>query len=168
MYIQQLLSRSLRIYLSHLPFSDVNLVMSSVLLSTFTAKSWAEPNLMSVSFSSCLRIETAACKSKSVSQSVSQIHSNGLYSKQRCVASTYARIVSNACGLPATVVAAWIGLVQLVAVVFVPAHVQNGHTEWPFATVLRVRLLDVAQIRHQLFAWHRFAIVQLIALSNHT
>ena len=45
---------------NHLPFSDVSLVISRVLLKTFTAKSWAELNVTAFSFNSCFKIETAA------------------------------------------------------------------------------------------------------------
>lgn len=43
---------------------------------------------------------------------------------------TYHTVISYACCLPPTVVATGITLIQLVAIVFVPAHVQNGYTKW--------------------------------------
>ena len=55
------------------------------------------------------------------------------------------RIVAHARCLPAAVVATRIRLVQLVTVVFVPAHVEERHTERTLAAELRVRLFNVAQ-----------------------
>lgn len=43
---------------------------------------------------------------------------------------TYHTVISYACCLPPTVVATGITLIQLIAIVFVPAHVQNGYTKW--------------------------------------
>lgn len=45
----------------------------------------------------------------------------------------YLVVVSNASGLPATIVPAWITLVQLEAVVGVPAHVEYGDAKWTLA-----------------------------------
>ena len=56
------------------------------------------------------------------------------------------RVVSDARRLPATVVPAGIGLIQLIAVVFVPAHVEKRDTERTLAAELRVRLFNVAQV----------------------
>ena len=55
-------------------------------------------------------------------------------------------IVANTSRFPATVIARRITLVQLVAEMLVPAHVQNGHAERSFTTELSVGLLDVAQL----------------------
>ena len=43
---------------------------------------------------------------------------------------TYCTVMPNARGFPTSVVPAWVGLIQLVTVMFVPAHVQNWHTKW--------------------------------------
>ena len=46
---------------------------------------------------------------------------------------THRTVVSNTCGLPATIVSTGVTLVQLEAVVFVPPHVEQGHAERTFA-----------------------------------
>lgn len=48
----------------------------------------------------------------------------------------------------------------------VPPHIKNGNTERPLSSVLRVRLLDVAQPGHQLFAGHRFLVLIQIPLAD--
>lgn len=133
--------------------------MSNVLLRTLTAKSCALANEMMSSLSSCFKMETAAFKEK---------HSIIVPKKKKKNTKTYTWIVANASGLPATIISTRIWLVQLVAVMLVPTHVQNGHAKRSLATVLRIRLFNVTQIRNQLFAWHRFAIVQLESLSDDT
>lgn len=60
----------------------------------------------------------------------------------------YLVVIADASGLPAAVVAARIALIQLIAELFVPAHVENRHAKGTFATELRVGLFDVAQVGH--------------------
>lgn len=44
---------------------------------------------------------------------------------------TYHTVISYACRLPSTVITAGITLVQLITIMFIPAHVQNRYTKWP-------------------------------------
>lgn len=48
----------------------------------------------------------------------------------------------------------------------VPAHVQDGHTEWTLATILSISLFYIAQGRHKLLNGNRFVVLQLISLSD--
>uniref|UniRef100_A0A6B0V6F0 Putative secreted protein n=1 Tax=Ixodes ricinus TaxID=34613 RepID=A0A6B0V6F0_IXORI len=77
-------------------------------------------------------------------------------------------VVPDARRLPAAVVAARVRLVQLVAVVLVPSHVQDGDAEGPFPAVLSVRLLEVAQPAHQALAGDRLAVLQQVPLGDLT
>ena len=51
-------------------------------------------------------------------------------------------------------------MIELVAELLVPAHVEDGDSEGPLASVLRVGLLYVAHERHQLLARHRLLILK--------
>lgn len=46
---------------------------------------------------------------------------------------TYSTVIANACCFPASIVSTGVTLVELETVVLIPAHVQQGHSEGPFA-----------------------------------
>lgn len=46
---------------------------------------------------------------------------------------THSAVVPDACSLPAAVVSTGVALVELEAVVFIPAHVEQRDTKWPFS-----------------------------------
>ena len=73
------------------------------------------------------------------------------------------RVVSDAGRLPTAVVATGIGLIQLIAVVFVPAHVEKRDTERTLAAELRVGLFNVAQVRDDILDGRRFLVGQLVS-----
>merc|ERR1719282_1590605 len=74
-------------------------------------------------------------------------------------------VVANASCLPSTIVARGVGLVQLVAKVFVPAHVKDGNAEGPLSSGLCVGLLDVTEPGHELLAGDGLTILVLIPLT---
>merc|ERR1719432_247458 len=74
-------------------------------------------------------------------------------------------VVPDTGGFPPSVVARGVGLVQLVAKVLVPAHVQDGHAKRPLSAGLGVRLLDVTEPRDQLFAGDGLSVLVLVTLA---
>lgn len=56
---------------------------------------------------------------------------------------TYRAIVADAGGLPASIVATGVGLVELVAVVLVPAHVENGYSKRAFACQTNTQKISI-------------------------
>jgi len=48
---------------------------------------------------------------------------------------TDSTVVANACSFPAAVIATWVTLIQLKAVVLVPANVKDWHTKRPLAWI---------------------------------
>ena len=73
---------------------------------------------------------------------------------------TYGAGISYAGGFPSAVVSAGVALVELEAVVLVPAHVEEGDAERPLATKLGVGLLDVTQGTDQLLTWNGLLVLQ--------
>lgn len=75
-------------------------------------------------------------------------------------------VVSDASSLPTTVISGRIALIQLIAELFVPSHVQDGDTERSLTTELGIGLLYVAQIRDEVLTRYGLLILQKVALSN--
>ena len=75
-------------------------------------------------------------------------------------------VVADAGGLPAAVVARRVRLVQLVAELPVPPHVEDGDAEGPLPAVLGVGLLDVAKPGHQLLAGHGLPVLVVVPLPD--
>lgn len=92
---------------------------------------------------------------------------NGLvYTKTLIFYVSYLVVVSDASSLPTTVISGRIALIQLIAELFVPSHVQDGDTERSLTTELGIGLLYVAQIRDEVLTRYGLLILQEIALSN--
>lgn len=49
-----------------------------------------------------------------------------------------------------------------------PANIQDGHSKRPLAACLRVRLLHIAEVSHELLAWHRLLIRRCVPLCSDT
>ena len=71
---------------------------------------------------------------------------------------------TNGRGLPPTIVAARVTLVQLEAEVLVPARPKERHTKWSQTAELRVPLLAIADVDDELFNGNRLLIGQCVAL----
>lgn len=65
---------------------------------------------------------------------------------------------TNDSGLPTAVVSRGVSLVQLKTEVFVPPSEKKRRTKRSQATILRIRLLVVADRLHNLFHWHRLLV----------
>ena len=48
----------------------------------------------------------------------------------------------------------------------IPTHVEERDSEWPLAAVLRVGLLDVAQLGHQLLTRHGLPVAVEVSLKK--
>ncbi len=66
--------------------------------------------------------------------------------------------------LPAAIVAAGVWLVELVAVVLVPTHVQDGHAEGPLAAGLGVRLTKFRSLTRHMFRMLTYTVKPWVAL----
>jgi hypothetical protein len=77
-------------------------------------------------------------------------------------------VCTDACRLPAAVVATGVALVELELSLGVPSGVDEGHAKGPQTAVLRISLLEIAKLAHELLAGHVFVVGEEVALGGLT